>query len=215
MINIHLSLEPHIGTPIVNRAEAEAARLYREAKRDDRAEPFDRHLADAYAALMSGSGGGRSKRPELVVLVSDEVAKRGWKNVKPGEHCKIPGVGPVSPKAAKEIAQDAFLTGVFFDGKDLRNMRRWTRNTPVEVRIALELGEPPGFDGIRCVDCGNRFRTENDHVEPHSALGPASTDNLKPRCWSCHKQKTERDRRAGKLKPARIRRAGKLKAAEP
>ena len=27
--------------------------------------------------------------------------------------CKIPGLGPVSPAAAKEIASDAFLTGVF------------------------------------------------------------------------------------------------------
>ena len=77
MINIHLSWEPHVGTPIVNRAEAEAARLYRQAKKEDRAEPFECHLADAYAALMSGAGTGRSKRPELVVLVSHEVAKRG------------------------------------------------------------------------------------------------------------------------------------------
>jgi hypothetical protein len=219
MINLHLRMQPHVGTPIVNRAEAEAGRLYRAAKKEAKVkqdvEPFERYLADAYAALMSGSGKGRSKRPELVVLVSHEVAKRGWRDVKDGEVCKIPGVGPVAPKVAKEVAQDAFLTGVFYDGIDLRHTRRWTRNTPIEVRLALELGEAPHFDGIRCVDCGNKFRTENDHVEPHVALGPASTDNLKPRCWSCHQAKTERDRKAGKLKPARQRKAGKLRAAEP
>jgi hypothetical protein len=113
---------------------------------------------------------------------------------------KIPGVGPVPPETAKDIARDAFLSGLFYDGKDLRHMRRWTRNVPVEVRIALELGDPPGFDGIGCVDCGNRFRTERDHVEPHTAGGPASLANLRPRCWSCHQAKTERDRRAGKLR---------------
>jgi hypothetical protein len=198
MVHIHLALEPHVGTPVVARAEAEAARLARAA--DDK-EPFERHLADAYAALLSGSGKGRAKRPELVVLVSHEVAKRGWTDVRPGEVCKIPGVGPVPPKVAKEIADDAFLSGVFYDGKDLRHLRRWTRNTPVEVRIALELGRSPDFDGIECVDCGNRFRTENDHVEPHVALGPASLDNLDPRCWRCHQAKTEGDRKAGKLKP--------------
>jgi 5-methylcytosine-specific restriction endonuclease McrA len=90
---------------------------------------------------------------------------------------------------------------VFFDGTDLRHFRRWTRNTPVEVRTALELGEAPEFDGVRCVDCGNRFKTQNDHVEPHNALGPASTDNLKWRCWPCHQAKTKRDRKAGKLRP--------------
>jgi hypothetical protein len=136
-----------------------------------------------------------------VVLVSHEVAKRGWKDVREGEHCKVPGVGPMAPAVAKEIAADAFLTGVLYDGKDLRHMRRWTRHPQVEVRVALELGKPPDFDGVRCVDCGNRFRTETDHVDPHVALGPASLDNLDPRCWSCHKAKTERDRRAGKLTP--------------
>ncbi|HEX9374950.1 MAG TPA: HNH endonuclease, partial [Actinomycetota bacterium] len=141
------------------------------------------------------------RRPELVVVVSHGVATRGWRDVAEGEVCKIPGVGPVSPEVARQVAQDAFLTGVISDGKDLRHMRRWTRNTPVEVRLALELGDPPAFDGIRCADCGNRFGTEIDHVEPHVALGPASTDNLEPRCWSCHQAKTARDRKAGKLRP--------------
>jgi HNH endonuclease len=202
MIHIHVALEPHIGTPIVARAEAEAARLGRTAKAEQRQEPFERHLADAFAVLLSGAGKGRARRPELVVLVSHEVAKRGWTDVREGELCKIPGVGPVAPEVAREIARDAFLSGVFFDGKDLRNFVRWTRTIPTEVMIALELGKPPLFDGVCCVDCGNRFRTEFDHVTPHVAQGPASNGNLKPRCWRCHQAKTKRDRKAGKLRPA-------------
>ncbi|MGH2791443.1 MAG: HNH endonuclease [Actinomycetota bacterium] len=201
MVHVHLALEPHRGAPIVARAEAEAQRLARKAKGEGTKEAFECHLADAYAALLSGSGRGRAKRPELVVLVSYEVAKRGWTDVKEGEVCKIPGVGPVSPQVAREIAQDAFLNGVFFDGVDLRNFKRWSRAPSVEVRTALELGEPPEFDGVCCVDCGNRLRTEFDHVEPRVALGPTSHSNLKPRCFDCHQLKTERDRKAGKLKP--------------
>ena len=200
MVHIHLAFEPHVGAPIVARAEAEAARLGRKAKQKQ--EPFERHLADAYAVLLSGRGKGRAGRPELVVLVSYEVVKRGWTDVREGELSKIPGVGPVSPKVAREIAKDAFLSGVFFDGKDLRKFARWTRNIPIEVAIALELGEPPEFDGVCCVDCGNRFRTEFDHVRPHVVHGPASNGNLQPRCWRCHQAKTERDRKAGRLKPA-------------
>ena len=155
MTNIHLCLEPHVGTPIVNRAEA--ARLHRKAKADGRREPFERSLADAYATLQTSGGGSPSRRPELVVLVSHTVAARGWSDVRDGEVCKIPGVGPVAPAIAKQIADDAFLSGVFFDGVDLRQMRRWTRSVPIEVQIALELGPPPKFDGIRCADCGTGF----------------------------------------------------------
>ncbi len=201
MVHVHLALEPHVGTPIAARAEAEAARLARAARNDDTPEPFERYLADAYAALLSGSGKGPARRPELVVLVSHEVVQRGWSEVKEGELCKIPGVGPISPQIAKAIAQDAFLSGVFYDGKDLRHFARWTKNIPIEVAIALELGEPPSFDGVCCTHCGNRFRTEFDHVRPRFAHGPSSKPNLKPRCWSCHQAKTKRDRRAGKLKP--------------
>jgi hypothetical protein len=180
MININLRLEPHVGTPIVNRAEAEADRKYRKAKKQGHKEPFERHLADAYAGMLNGAGKGRTTRPELVVLVSHEVAKRGWRDVRDGETCKIPGIGPVAPEVAGEIAQDAFLSGVFYDGRDLRNIRRWTRKIPVEVRIALELGAPPDFDGFRCVDCGNRFRCERDHVEPRNSGGPTATDQPRP-----------------------------------
>ena len=205
MVHVHLALQPHVGTPIVARAEAEAARLARAAKKaggGKAAEPFEAYLADAYAAMLAGSSvKPRSKRPELVVLVSHEVATRGWKDVCQGEVCKIPGVGPVPPQVAREIAQDAFLSGVFFDGKDLRQIKRWSRSIPIDVATALELGDPPEFDGVACVDCGNRFRTEFDHVHPRVAHGPSSNGNLKPRCWSCHQEKTERDRRAGKLKP--------------
>jgi hypothetical protein len=202
MINIHLCLEPHVGSPIVNRAEAVAARLAKKAKAEGTKEPFECHLADAYAELLAGSGKGRSKRPELVVLVSHEVAKRGWKDVRKGEICKIPGIGPVSPRIAKTIAEDAFLSGVFYDGVDLRHFKRWSRSIPVELMLTLELGPPPSFDGVACVDCGNRFRTEFDHVQPHAQRGPASNGNLRPRCWRCHQDKTKRDRRAGRLKPA-------------
>ncbi|MGH2778542.1 MAG: HNH endonuclease, partial [Actinomycetota bacterium] len=201
MVHIHMELEPHVGSPIVARAEAEAQRLARRAKAAGTKEPFECHLADAYAMMLSGGGKGRAKRPELVVLVSYEVAKRGWNDVRAGEVCKIPGVGPVSPRVAREVAQDAFLNGVLFDGVDLRNFKRWSRDPSVEVRTALELGEPPEFDGVCCADCGNRLRPEFDHVEPRVALGPTSHGNLKPRCYRCHQAKTQWDRKAGKLKP--------------
>ena len=201
MIAINLLLEPHVGVPLVNRADTEAGRLFRAAKKGGRPEPFERHLADAYACLLSKGTTIKARKPELVVLVSHEIAKRGWNDVVEGEVCKIPGVGPISPERAKEIASDAFLSGVFYDGRDLRHFHRWTRNTSVEVLLALQLGEPPEFDGVKCIDCGHRFRNEKEHSEPHVSGGLASTTNLKWRCYGCHQKKTAEDRRKGKLTP--------------
>ena len=116
-------------------------------------------------------------------------------------------MGPVTPGVAKEIASDAFLNGVFYDGKDLRQLKRWSRDIPVEVRVALELGEGPDFDGVTCIDCGNRFRTEFDHVQPRAGGGATSHTNLKPRCWTCHRTKTARDRKMGLLGPVGARAA--------
>ncbi len=82
MIHIDLTFEPAVGSPIVARAEADAQRLAREAKQNGTREPFECYLADAYAAMLAGGGKGRAKRPELVVLVDYEVAKRGWTDVR-------------------------------------------------------------------------------------------------------------------------------------
>ncbi|MPZ91164.1 MAG: hypothetical protein GEU68_05980 [Actinobacteria bacterium] len=203
LVHIHLAFEPHVGTAIVNRAEAEAGRLYRKAKRDGTQEPFGapsrRRLCRVAEWVPE-----RQKTPP-----SPRTRRRGQPRGHPAgldRRQRRRGLQdtrgrPGLPQVVRKTAADAFLSGVFYDGVDLRHFRRWTRNTPVEVRIALQLGPPPDFDGISCVDCGNRFGNENDHVEPHTAYGPASTGNLRPRCWTCHQAKTERDRKAGKLTP--------------
>lgn len=131
----------------------------------------------------------------MVLLVSHEVATRGWTEVTDDDYCHIPGVGPVAPQVAKGIAQDAFLWGVFFDGDDLRHIKTWGRRIPAKVRLALRLGEPPRFDGPRCIDCGNRLDLEIDHLVPLAEGGPTARANLRLRCDPCHELKTAHDRR--------------------
>jgi hypothetical protein len=144
---------------------------------------------------------GRARRPELVVLVSHAVAKRGWSDVKQGEVCKIPGIGPVAPAIAKEIARDAFLSGVFYDGVDLRHFRRWTPNVPVEVRIALELGEPPDFDGVRCRYCGNASGTKQTTSSPTSPEAPRPMTTSGPGAGAAIRPRPSATRETGKLRP--------------
>ena len=200
MKHVHLVFEPLAATPIVNRAEADAQRLYKVAKKSGQTEQFEAYLADAFLDMLSGNGKGRTTRPELVVLVDYETVKGGWK-LSPEGICKIPGVGPVDPQDAKAVAQDAFINAVLVDGTDLRHFKRFSRHVPPEIKVALELGTAPQFDGPACTDCGNRFRPERDHLEPVVAEGPSSYTNLKWRCHPCHVAKTEADRKAGKLTP--------------
>ena len=95
------------------------------------------------------------------------------------------------------------MNGLFYDGEDLRHLVRWGRHIPIEVQIALELVSPPEFDGVKCVRCGRRFKTEFDHVQPHGAKtdpGPTSLTNLEPECCACHRDKSESDRKKGKFR---------------
>jgi len=87
------------------------------------------------------------------------------------------------------------------DGKDLRHFKRFGRHVPPEIKVALELGTAPGFDGPVCVNCGNRFRPERDHIEPVVADGPTALWNLGWKCDPCHEKKAQADRKAGKLTP--------------
>lgn len=200
MTHIHLALEPLVATPIVNRAEAHAQRLYRAARKTGSAEPFEAYLADAFVEMLSGNGKGRTTRPELVVLIDYETVRGGWK-LSPDGVSKVPGIGPVDPQDAKAIAEHAFINAVLVDGKDLRHFKRFSRHVPPEIKVALELGTPPDFDGPVCSDCGNRFRPERDHIEPVVGQGPTSYLNLGWKCNACHTSKTEADRKAGKLTP--------------
>ncbi|MGH2756762.1 MAG: HNH endonuclease [Actinomycetota bacterium] len=200
MTHIHLIVKPLDGTLIVNRAEADAERLYKAARKTGLTEPFEAYLADAFVAMLSGNGTGRASRPELVVLIDYDTIRDGWK-LTPKGISKIPGVGPIDPTDAKALAHDAFINAVVADGKDLRHLKRFSRHVPPEIKVALELGEPLAFDGPVCSECGNRFRPQRDHLEPVVSRGPTSYPNLKWKCDPCHVAKTERDRRAGKLKP--------------
>ena len=224
MVNVHLRFEPQVGAPIVSRAETEAHRLCQAARASGSYEPYERYLADAYARLLSGGGKPHSSRPELIVVVDHALAARGWKDVRKGERCKIPGVGPIDPKVVRELAEQAVLSIVVEQGKDLRHFKRFARSRPKELDLALRLGEPPGFDGPACFDCGKRLGLELDHAVPVSAGGETSYANSAWRCPTCHDQKTRRERaeglynkggRAKAVPGGGGRRAGKAGKARP
>jgi len=199
MVRISGAFTPDIGLPIVNRIEADADRRRRERRVEGVEEPFCAHAADALAAMLSGSGKGHATRSELVVVCDLAAYRRG--HLHEGERCHLVGGGLIPVGLARTIGEDAFLKAVVLDGVDIRTVKHFGRHINAELRTALELGSPPGLQGAECVEagCGRSYGLEWDHVDPVANGGSTSYDNLQPRCWHHHRDKTERDRRSGLL----------------
>ena len=69
--------------------------------------------------------------------------------------------------------------------------------------VPTPLPMPPVTE--RADDCGNLLALELDHDDPVANGGPTTRSNMKWRCNHCHREKTERDRRAGLLSGAAAR----------
>ena len=119
----------------------------------------------------------------------------------PGEACHIIGGGPIPVEVARQLSHDAFIKAVLHDGTNIHTIKHFGRHLPAALRTALDLGPVPAFTGRACVDCGNRWGLQYDHVDPVAHHGPTQYTNLQPRCWTDHQIKTEQDRQAGLLGP--------------
>ena len=203
MVRFQGGLTPEVGLPFLQRLEKEALKLRHAARTDHPERPperFSAYAADAFAELVSSSGGER--RPtsvELVLLCDLRAFVRGY--AEPGEMCKILDGGPITVEHARDLSENAFFKAAVYDGVDIQKIKHFGRYLSAELRTALMIGKPPDFKGRLCVDCGSRFRLQTDHVDPVANDGPTSYENLAPRCYACHSAKTERDRKAGLLGP--------------
>ena len=203
MICMTGALPPEVGVPIVNRLEATTDRIRRAARREGSEEPRAAHMADALVRLVAGPGGGKAGSADLVIVTDLKAWRRG--EAEQGEVCHVIGGGPVPVSVAKELAADAFLKAVLHDGVRILTVAHLGRRIPAELRTALDLGSPPTFDGVHCVEegCGRRYGLEWDHVDPVTNGGTTSYENLQCRCWPHHRAKTEMDRAAGLLRAGR------------
>jgi hypothetical protein len=208
MVCLHAALPPEVGVPLVNRLDVTTDRLRRQAKHavneTNRVEPRAAYAADALIAMTSELGSEvvakRSPRAEVVLVADVHALARGRSEA--DEPCHIVGGGPVPLSVVSHALVDAFVKLVTHDGTKIDSVVHVGRKVPAVLRTALELGAPPRFDGVTCVEegCDRKYGLEWDHVDPVANNGPSAYDNLQPRCWPCHRAKTERDRAAGLLR---------------
>ena len=202
------ALPPASGVPFVQRIEREAQRLHKAARAQGSAEGFSAHAADALVTLCEGGRGAQRGGTDLVIVCDLYAFRRG--HAHPGEPCHLVGGGPIPVEVAKELAKDdAFVKGVLHDGVAIHTVSHHGRHLRAELKTALDLGPVPSFSGRECVDCKRRQGLEYDHLDPLANHGPTAYANLVARCYLCHQQKTERDRKAGRLgRTARARPPG-------
>jgi hypothetical protein len=199
MVRVSAALTPEVGIPFVNRWDAETDRVWREGHR--RGEHLSRSqcAADALAHMLKGSGTGHARRADVVFVCDINAAIRGHSH--PGEPCGILGGGPVPVSTVMAAARDAFIKAVLHDGVEIQHVVHYGRRPSAMQRTVLMLGEPPEFDGAKCPEpgCGRRFGLEYDHIDPVANGGATTLENIGVPCDEHHDQKTERDRRAGRL----------------
>ncbi|MGH9039239.1 MAG: DUF222 domain-containing protein [Acidimicrobiia bacterium] len=201
MVGFKGLVPPEVGVPFVNRLDAETDRLRRQAKRHGPPEGRDAHAADAFMSLVAGGGRGKAHSADLVIVCDLRAYRRG--HAHPGEPVHIIGGGPVPVSVVRQWAEDAFLKAVLHDGTRTETVVHYGRHIKAEIRTALALGLPPDFDGVACAasGCDRRYHLEWDHKDPKANWGPTTFDNLQALCWPHHRDKTERDRKAGLLGP--------------
>jgi Domain of unknown function (DUF222)/HNH endonuclease len=214
MLRVSGSFTPEVGVPLANRLDTETDRVARAANRNPATtdgdgseaerEPWDRLAADAVAKLILEGGSPKSATAELVLVCDVSAFWRG--HTHPGEVCQIIGFGPVAVSVAWDVAQhDAFIKAVLHDGVTISTVAHFGRHINAELRTALALGDPPIFEGSVCAEegCDRRYHLQFDHDDPVAHRGPTSFENLQALCGPHHREKTERDRRAGLLTPNR------------
>jgi len=179
----------------LTRSQFEAARC------EDRREERDAYAFDALMSMGSRSnthtrssdGDDRAAtdppaqpnvRHLALLHVDLEALTRG--HTQGDETCELPGIGPISVTAARDLLGDSILKLVITRGVDVCNVTHLGRGPTAAQQVALLWSQP------RCTveGCNRRARLHNDHRTPWAARQETRLDNLDPLCDHDHHRKT-------------------------
>jgi hypothetical protein len=124
--------------------------------------------------------------PNCSVMVRVDLAALLRGETHPGEICELDGHGPISPKMARDMANDSFLRFIFHESEDIRSIFHFGRTINKALRTALvhrdRICVVPG--------CEVSYGLEIDHIVPVTEGGPTTLDNLALLCHHHHFLKT-------------------------
>ena len=180
-------LTPDAGAVVVAALERLKDKIFKEARKQGRREPYNAYAADAlvemakHARTSNASGSRRSPGTLVRILVDHDALERG--HTQNGERCEIEGIGPIPVATATALAQDSILAALSSDGTDIYTVTHLGRRVTARQRTALEVRDPC------CVvaGCEVRDHLEIAHVTGRREGGPTKLDNLARLCpWHHH-----------------------------
>ena len=196
MYNLHLRGPADWGAEIDAALKPGIDRAFADARDAGRFEPVDAYAADVVRQRLLGAvdgaapagSGNRAVRPERKVIALVDLAALNCGHALDGETATIAGVGPVSVSAIRAMLADAFVSVVFTDGVDVRNVTHLGRQVTAHQRTALEAR------GYRCEieGCGATHQLEIDHVTGWALTRRTRLDDLAWLCPHHHRLKTRR-----------------------
>jgi hypothetical protein len=124
--------------------------------------------------------------PTCSVMVRVDLAALLRGETHPGEICELDGHGPISPKMARDMANDSFLRFIFHESEDIQSIFHFGRTINKALRTALVHRDRS------CVvpGCEVSYGLEIDHIVPVTEGGPTTLDNLALLCHHHHFLKT-------------------------
>jgi hypothetical protein len=178
-VRLSARLTPDEGARLLAEVDACCGQMERDARAGGWYEGHDAHRADALVDLArTGADTDRPAGPESMVhvWVDYDALVRG--HTVDGEHCEIPGIGPVPVSVAKRMANDSILKVIVTKGVEVTAVAHSGRNIRAHQRTALLARDP------KCIvpGCEMRRGLQIDHHGPYVETRYTSVEGLARLC---------------------------------
>lgn len=185
-------LTPESGAVVIACMQPFLQEITRQAAREKIKESAAAHLADALVAMAEKSRcvppDAFRPGPSAVVHLRLDYAAIQRGQLERGEICEVPGIGPISLEAARQMLSDSRQVVIAVEGDDIRMVKGIGHTIPDKLRRAVY-----ERDDFRCVVPGcltYHHGLDIDHTTGVKQGGPTELYNLALLCSFHHRLKT-------------------------